>query len=108
MDPAESCLLDGLQPGLHRRQLPDDRTRGAAVGRRPLPRADLYVGYDRRAHGFGDVAGLQDLLLSPFVDARRTRDHIDLLYSKLRYVLYVPHDVHACAYTRVGPGGLLS
>ena len=36
----------------HRRQLPDDRPCGAAVGRRPLPRADLYVGYDRRAHGF--------------------------------------------------------
>ena len=37
-------LLDGLQPGLYRHQLQEHRPRRAAVGRRPLPGADLHLG----------------------------------------------------------------
>ena len=44
--------LDGLQPGLYRHQLQEHRPRRAAVGRRPLPGADLHLGSDRGPDGF--------------------------------------------------------
>lgn len=43
-------LFDGLQPGLHRDELPADRSCRAAARGRALPGAALHVGQTRRAH----------------------------------------------------------